>query len=146
MNNGTLLCRLSDMSFMPCLMPCRGVAIPDHIIVSFMPCLMPCRNMSYLPYGPNLVAYATIAATTISGQVTRLHDPAGRLAKNLSGFQKSARCGCPRLPVAMRSYRLIRFCELSDTYFVLRQFFATFSLIHETFSLFARFRPVQAAN
>ena len=131
MINGTLLCPLCDMSFMPC------------------------RNMSYLifvyilrkvPGRPNLVAYATIAATTIFAQEAQVHDPAGWLAKNLSGFQKSVRCGWAQWPVTMVSYDLID-CKMPGCCnFVLRQFFATFSLIHETFSLFARFRPVQIAN
>jgi hypothetical protein len=102
--------------------------------------------MSFLPYGPNLVAYATIVDATIFGQVTRLHHPAGWLAKNLSGFQKSARCGWAQWPVTMVGYDLIHCKMLGCCNFVLRQFFATFSLIHETFSLSCGFRPVQAAN
>jgi hypothetical protein len=103
-------------------------------------------DMSILPYDPNLVAYATIVDATISGQVTRLHDPAGRLAKNLSGFQKSVRCGWAQWPVTVSGYNLIH-CKMPGCCnFVLRQFFATFSLIHETFALFPRFRPAQAAN
>ena len=138
MINGTLLCRLSDMSFMPCLMPCRKMSYLLH-------CPKMC-NMSILPYDPNLVAYATIVDATISGQAARLHDPAGRLAKNLSGFQKSAHCGCPRLPVAMGSCNMIH-CKMPGCCnFVLLLFSATFSLIYETFSLSCGFRPVQAAN
>jgi hypothetical protein len=102
--------------------------------------------MSYLPYDPNLVAYATIVDATISAQGPVVHDPAGWLAKNLSGFQKSARCGCPRLPVAMRSCNLIH-CKMPGCCnFVLRQFSATFSVNYETFALSCDLRPVPAAN
>jgi hypothetical protein len=145
---------LSDMAFLPC----HGEAGQDHIIMSFMPCAVSAFNMSYLPhhpkmcdmsflpYGPNLVAYATIVDATISAQVPVVHDPAGWLAKNLSGFQKSARCGRARLPVTMGNCNMIRLQNLSFSYFDLRQFSATFSVKYETFSLFASFRPVQAAN
>jgi hypothetical protein len=102
--------------------------------------------MSYLPYDPNLVAYATIAATTISGQAAQVHDPAGWLAKNLSGFQKSVRCGWAQWPVTLVGYDLIH-CKMPGCCnFVLRQFSATFSANYETFPLFARFRPVQVSN
>ena len=103
-------------------------------------------NMSYLPYDPNLVAYATIVDATIFAQAARLHDPGSGLAKNLSGFQKSARCGWPRWPVTMGSCNLIH-CKMPGCCnFVLRQFSATFSVNYETFSLSCGFRPVQAAN
>jgi hypothetical protein len=134
MNNGTLLCPLSDMSFMPC----RNMTFLLHD-----PKMC---DMSILPYGTNLVAYATIVDATIFAQAAKVHDPAGWLAKNLSGFQKSAQWVWAQWPVTMVSYDLID-CKLPGCCnFIVRQFSATFSLIHETFSLFARFRPVQVAN
>jgi hypothetical protein len=103
-------------------------------------------NMSILPYDPNLVAYATIVDATIFGQVPVVHDLADRLAKNLSGFQKSARCGWAQWPVTVGGYDLIN-CKMPGCCnFVMLLFSATFSLIYETFSLSCGFRPVQAAN
>jgi hypothetical protein len=93
-----------------------------------------------------LVAYATIVDATIFAQEAKVHDPAGRLAKNLSGFQKSVRCGWAQWPITVVGYDLID-CKMPGCcYFVLRQFFATFSLIHETFALFPRFASIQFAN
>jgi hypothetical protein len=99
-----------------------------------------------VPVRPNLVAYATIVDATIFAQAAQVHDPAGWLAKNLSGFQKSAQWVWAHGPVAVVGYDLIDCKMPGSCYFVLRQFSATFSLIHETFALFAMFRPVQIAN
>ena len=128
-----------------------GMTLNHHSHIAYLPC----RNMSYLtfvyilrkvPVRPNLVAYATIVDATIFAQAAQVHDPAGWLAKNLSGFQKSVRCGWAQWPVAVGGYDLID-CKMPGCCnFVLRQFFATFSLIHETFALFAMFEPVQIAN
>jgi hypothetical protein len=103
-------------------------------------------DMSILPYGPNLVAYATIVDATIFAQEAQVHDLAGRLAKNLSGFQKSAQWAWAQWPVTVVGYELID-CKMPGCCnFVLRQFFETFSLIHETFALFPRSASIQFAN
>jgi hypothetical protein len=105
-----------------------------------------CNNVAFFRDVQELVAYATIVDATIFAQEAKVHDPGSGLAKNLSGFQKSVRCGCARLPVAMGSYPIIRFSELSNSYFDLRNFSATFSAKYETFSLNCGLRPVQVAN
>jgi hypothetical protein len=111
-----------------------------------LPSFAICNNVAFFGDVQALVAYATIVATTIFVQEAKVHDPGVNFAKNLSGFQKSVRCGWARLPVAMGRCNMIRLQNLFFSYFDLRQFFANFSAKYETFSLSCGFRLVQAAN